>query len=357
MDKLEFVEKKLSDIKVLKEIPLDDLEPNDKEEDFINSVVVSLFPSKETKSGKKIKIGCHFVYEKKLTGEIFSIDEKDLDISEIYKELREIIPEIVKLLENEKITIYDQKKRRGKLKKFILKGSKYKNEIIIGFITRDFAIAKKLAEKVKSIDNKIVGVVEHIKFEKVERLKTVLGQNYILEKINGQDFRLYFYPLEPFNIYHEQKVVDYILKNVEGGQIAVVENSKNGIIETFLAQKYKKVVVCEKKIPNYVSAKNNIETKDLVNVELRNISSSNILTLYPNANLFLVYDVEFDKEMKKEIINSKPENIFLFSFDFDKVVKNVRFLLSNGYTLEIIKPFEYIPSKNVFGLLCILHRK
>ncbi len=262
------------------------------------------------------------------------------------------------LLSEEPITIYDEVTNWGKLRYFIVRGSKRLNEMIVVLVTRMQAISRKFAEKIVAIDERIVGVAENINPHRTNVIygtvtRKAWGRSHYMEKIAGRSFRISAPSFFQTNIEQAEKLIYELRESVDRRYSLLVDAySGVGLFSIALSDLAERVVGVEESISSHTDAVANREINDQMNVEFIHGNAEDYLeSVKPDAVIVDPPRRGLGDRGIKALLAASPGEIFYISCNPFSFAKDAAVLLQNGYELSFSTPYDFFPQTHHVELL------
>ncbi len=275
---------------------------------------------------------------------LISIDECPIQkkiIIEWMKRIRDILQE-------ERITIYDEKKHFGRLRYISIKTNKDERELLITFVTKERGFPKLIVKRVEEL-GELTGIVENINrtkgnviFGEEERLLS--GRNYIFEHIGDLTFRISsksFFQVNPSILSSLLKIME---EEIKGYETLIDLYAGVGLLGLYFAKFLKKVYLVEISESSVNDALANIKINDLMNCEVIKSDAGEALNNL-NAEILILDPPRkgLDKKVIEGIREKKPLKILYLSCSPPTLARDTKVLIKNNYELTRIIPFDFFP--------------
>ncbi len=332
----------------LRDIPLEPIVPSPK---VFHYRTRAHFPLKRVKG--KVYAG---FYERD-SHYLISIDDCPIQkkiIIEWMKKIRDILQE-------ERITIYDEKKDFGRLRFLSIKTNKEENEILITFVTRKRGFPKSIVKRVEEI-GKLTGIVENINPKKGnvifgEEERILSGRSYIFEHVGELTFRVSsrsFFQVNPHIIPSLLKIVE---EEVKGYDTLIDLYGGVGLFGFYFAKFFKKVYIVEISDASYNDAIHNQKINDLLNCEIIKDDAGNALEYLKGEVLILDPPRKgVDERVIKGIEKNKPKKIIYLSCFPPSIARDSQIIISKGYNLLRVIPFDFFPQTYHVEILAVFEK-
>ena len=287
-----------------------------------------------------------------------------------------VINHLIKYLEEQltrrEISIYDCETDQGNLRGIILKESKSTGEIMIIFISKE----EKLKIDEIFLDNLIktfsqtVSVYQNInKNSKMVLLgkdfKLLRGRTSIEDTIGSYKFKISPASFFQVNVSQAQVLYGKILEyaNLSGEETVIDSYCGTGTISIYLAGKAKRVYGLELEKGAVRDSRENCKLNNLSNLKfftgeaekwlygwIKNQEEVQIMVVDPPRK-------GCSREMLRDIIKIKPEQILYVSCDLPTMARDIKYLTQNGcYNLEKVQPVDMFPQTRHIECIAYLRR-
>lgn len=305
-------------------------------------------------------------YSKK-SHNVFEV-EKNILNSEL---ANEIINKLKIFLNEEKISVYDERKHRGLLRNVMLRTNS-KNEAMLALIIND----NKINDKLKNILEKIYDEVEELKSVYVsfntKKANTLLGDKNILikgQKIIEEEIENIKFQISPtsfFQINLEQA------KKLYGLALSYIDNirdknlvdaySGTGTIAMLLAKEAKKVfaieyVISATKDGIKAAEYNNIKNIDFINGKVE-LELNNILKKGEKIDA-IVFDPPrkgLEANIIDEVAAANIKEIIYISCNPSTFARDLKLLSSKGYVLKKLEAVDMFPQTAHVECIALIQR-
>jgi len=286
-----------------------------------------------------------------------------------------VINRLVKYLEEQltrrEISIYDSEKDRGNLRGLILKESKSNGEIMIIFITKEekFKINEIFLDDLIKTFSQTVSVYQNInKSSKMvlsgKNFKLLRGKKSIEDTIGSFKFKISPSSFFQVNVYQAQALYEKILEyaNLSGEETVIDSYCGTGAISIYLAGKAKRVYGLELEKGAVRDSWENCKLNNLSNLKFFNGEAEKCLYRWiRNREEVQVMVIDplrkgCSREMLKNIIKIKPEQILYVSCNLPTLARDIKYLTQNRYNLEKVQPVDMFPQTSHIECLAYLRR-
>jgi len=267
-----------------------------------------------------------------------------------------------------KVKIYNEKNNKGNLRHIGFRVSKATGEILVILVTRNrkLAFTKQLVNKLLNANSNIVGIIQNINPESVNRIlgedhKLLYGRDYITDKIGDMEFRLNYNSFFQVNNSTMQKLYDFVKAEVPSDVNLLDAYSGIGTIGLYSAEKVKQVYLIEEnesaiKDGIYNSSQNRVENavfiSGSVDDNLENVCTENKIDV-------IIFDPP-RKGLTQEIIESVSQNrigkVIYVSCNPATQMRDLHRFIEHGYRIIKMKPFDMFPHTYHIENVAILER-
>ena len=270
------------------------------------------------------------------------------------EQFQNVLSHARRVLQEERVTIYDEEKDWGKLRNLTLRGSSKTDEILIVLVTRRKMLSRTLAEKLRAGDSeRVVGVVENLNEEKTNRIFgsknfTLWGRPYYYEQILGLKFIIsatsFFQVNTPMISKMAQEFINE-LKDINHMDHIVDAYSGVGLFSLLSSSFAKRVTGVEISPPAVKDAFKNVEINEQMNVIFRVGDAEEILPELEKPDILILDPPRkgISPNVVKFINSTKPPYIFYISCNPPTLARDTKILIGNGYDIEYIKPYDFFP--------------
>lgn len=302
------------------------------------------------------------------THEIIPIEEcmiQDIKATQIAKYVIDIIDEY-------KLSIYDEKTGLGLMRHVIVKTAKATNDYMVILVINgdELPYAKEIALKIQGACHSISSVIVNINKKKTnvilgEKNITVLGKNYITDKLGD-----YYFKISPLSFYQVNPVQAEAMYNYA---IEAAEISKNdivfdlycgiGTISIFMAKSAKEVYGVEIVEQAIEMAKENAELNEIKNTHFIAGDTEKVLTdLIKNKNVIpdiVIVDPPrkgLDDTTINNILDIGPRRLVYISCNPASLVRDLA-RLEERYVVNVVQPFDMFPFTSHVECVSVLELK
>lgn len=265
----------------------------------------------------------------------------------IYQKIKELLP-------SSTIEPYDTKKGTGELRCILIKSSINLGEVLVVLITKtnDVKNLQNFAEKIMSASSLIKGVVQNINAATGNSIlgnqyKLICGSMYIQERL--RDLYFYISPASFFqvNTYQAEKLYQKALEIscLNGDETVLDAYCGVGTLSLYFARHCKSIIGIECVPEAIKDAKENAKLNSILNATficaysedyIKNIQSIDLIILNPPRK-------GCEKSLLERINKIRPEKIIYISCNPATLARDLAILHADGYTIEIVHPFDMFP--------------
>ncbi len=291
----------------------------------------------------------------------------DIEECQIQKKvISEMIKKIKEILQEERITVYDESKKRGRLKYCVIRCDTEEKSVLLTFVTHLRGFPRILAQRIYEIDReKIKGIIENYNPEKGNRIlgeevRTLIGDDHLFQRIGKYTFRVSSTSFFQSNPETAKKMLDFILSNLPEYRKGVDAFSGVGFFSVPLAEKIKKLISVEISKSSYKDLLRNVKINEMINIESVNADANKYLEEVENAKLILLDPPRKGHEQSifKNIKRISPERIVYVSCNPHNMAKDFEIFYKDlNYDIEILKPFDFFPQTYHIEVCSILKKR
>jgi 23S rRNA (uracil1939-C5)-methyltransferase len=281
------------------------------------------------------------------------------------KKINEFIKKIKEILQEERITAYDEIKKKGRLRYCVIRSDTDEKNILIIFVTNLKGFPKILANKIYEIDKEnIKGIVENYNPEEGNRIfgeetRAILGDDHIFQRIGKYTFRISATSFFQSNPETAKKLLDFVKELIPENKILIDAFSGVGFFSIPFSEKMKKIIGIEIDKSSYRDFLRNIKINETLNVEAVNADVFDYIEEIEKANL-IIFDPPrkgLGEKIFKNLNRIRPEKIIYVSCNPNSFLRDLKILIEIGYDIEVIKPFDFFPQTHHIEICSILKRK
>lgn len=338
--KKEIVREAFARIAGIRELPLEDTRPSPTPFPFVyrNKAIIPL-----AREGGAIRMG----FYRRGTHEV--VDAPECPV--LAGPLNALWHGIRRLLQEEPITVYDERKHFGKIRHLLLRMGMNTGEILVGFVVKEPAIARKFAEKVRALSPRVVGVVENINPRRTnvifgEETRVITGQGYFRERVLHHTFRVSALSFFQVNTLAVEAFVREWLAHLGEVDVAVDAYAGVGLFALFLAERARRVIAVEVATSSVLDLEENLRTGGFEHVEVRVGTVEDHASGLPDRVDLLFVDPPrqgLHPRVVKEILRRRIPEVHYLSCKPSTLARDARALLEGGYELVQVVPYDFFP--------------
>ncbi len=352
--KKEIVREAFARIAGIREIPLEDTRPSPTPFPFLyrNKAIVPL-----AWRGGRMLMG----FYRRKTHEVVDTPECPVlagPLSVLWHEIRALLAE-------EPITVYDERRHFGKLRHLVLRMGVNTGEILVGFVVKEPAIARKFAEKILALSPRVVGVFENLNPRRTnvifgEETRTIAGQGFFRERVLHHTFRVSGLSFFQVNTLAVEAFVKEWQADLEEVDVAVDAYAGVGLFSLFLAEHARRVIAVEMATSSVLDLEVNVRHAGFSNVEVRVGPVEDHVTGLPEKVDLLMVDPPrqgLDSRVLAEVVRRRIPEIHYLSCKPSTLARDARILLSEGYDLVRLVPYDFFPQTHHVETFAKFRRK
>ena len=283
--------------------------------------------------------------------------------------INEILDKIIKLIDENNIIVYNQKKNSGSIKKIVIRINN-KNEALICFILneKDEKILKISKELIK--DERIKGIYQNINKKDEgssafgDVMEHLLGEKYIIETIGKIKYMVYPDTFFQLNLSQAEKMFEIVKKKAKLSFNEKIFDAYCGVgaIALYLAHNSKEVVGAEYNKNSIALAKENAKLNKISNARFLQGDSAEVLrSLLEKGETFDIIVADppregLDDKFINMIIKSNVKKFIYVSCNPATLAKNIN-ILKDYYNVTSITPLDMFPNTAHVETICVLTKK
>ena len=281
------------------------------------------------------------------------------------------IDSVVKSLNDNKISIYDEEKDRGLVQHVLVKVGYKTNEIMVIIVTKEemFPGRNNFLKELLKLEPNIKTVIQNINprhtsivLGNTERI--LYGKGYIYDDIAGYKFKIYsksFYQVNPrqtVKLY--KKAIE--LARLNKNDIVLDAYSGVGTIGIMLAKSVKKVYSVELNKEAHEASIYNAKLNNINNIEFYNADCTEFMNdlVDNNVNIdVLIMDpprTGSTEEFLNGILKLKPKKVIYISCGPDTLVRDLKVLM-NDYFISTVQPVDMFARTKHVECVTLMTRK
>lgn len=308
-----------------------------------------------TEEQKNFALGLHIpkVFEK-----VIHLNECFLQ-SEFSNRVRNFIADF---LFSKKVSIHSLKNKQGLLKALNIRESHHTDEKMISLVTTRYneELINSLAEQLKINFPELETFVNIISSPEIsstlpEKMFTVYGKGYIVEKLFDYEFEIFPNTFFQTNTTQAEKlfgvIIQYLTQKSQNNsreQFLIDLYSGVGVIGIILSRYFNKVFCFEEVYESVEAAKNNAKRNGVQNIEFirQNLNKGfEVKQDFSKTNFTIVVDPPrsgLSQETIKTILKLKPKTIIYISCNPSTQARDI-INLKDYYKIELIQPIDLFP--------------
>ncbi|MBI3600350.1 MAG: 23S rRNA (uracil(1939)-C(5))-methyltransferase RlmD [Nitrospinae bacterium] len=292
----------------------------------------------------------------------------------LLKPINEVKEAIRRIIEKSNISVYNETHHKGFLRSLIIRESAKTKEILIGLITTEGSLDKKIIEEIAGInddlkgDYKIAGIVQNINSVKTNIIlgsenRLLWGRDYINESLGGIAYRLSltsFFQINPYQTEILFKIVEDMLKDLTDTVLDIY--SGIGSMALQLAKHHLTVIGIEENEVAVMDAGRSAERNNIKNCSFLTGAAEDILKSFEGrTDIKAVILDPPRKGCSEEVLNSllkiKPEKIVYISCNPSTLSRDLHKLCYNLYEIKKVKIIDMFPQTVHTETVVFLKRK
>jgi 23S rRNA (uracil1939-C5)-methyltransferase len=186
------------------------------------------------------------------------------------------------------------------------------------------------------------------------------GEDYSLMRVKSRDFRVSAGSFFQVNLSMAEKMVEYVLTFIGKEQISLIVDAYCGVglFSAFLAPLSKELIGIE--LSESSSNDYSINLDEFDNVSLYMGAVEEVLPALKIKPDILLLDPPrsgLDPKALTGVIESKPGKIIYISCDPATLARDLKYMITSGYNLESVTPFDLFPQTYHIESISILTKK
>lgn len=351
--KEEILRDALSHIGNFENLPVEKIEPSDLP---FNYRIKAQFPLKRLKG--KVYMGFY------KPDSHYLVDIEECIIQK--KTISDMIKKIKEILQEERITVYDEKKKKGRLRYCVIRSDIEEKSILLIFVTHLLGFPKLLAQKIYDVEReKIKGIVENynpLEGNRIfgEETRILIGDDHLFQRLGKFTYRVSATSFFQLNPETAKKMLDFIVYGIDEYETGIDAFSGVGFFSIPLSEKIKNLISIEIEKSSYRDLLRNLKINEVFNVKPVNADINEYLEEVTKAD-FLLFDPPrkgLEEKIFKNIRRISPERIVYVSCNPESFSRDLKIFYEElNYDIEIIKPFDFFPQTYHFEICAFLKRK
>ncbi len=287
------------------------------------------------------------------------------------KEQNQVARVLCRLFESFKIEPYDLHKRKGLVKSVIVRQSFHTGEMMVvlvcdskGIFPAEKAFAQALTKEVPAVSSVILTKHRGTTLTQGESPKVIFGKSHITDRICGLDFIIGYNSFFQINPVQTEVLYTTAVKMAEltKEDTVLVAYSGTGTIGMICASSCKEVYSVELNENAVKDAKENKRINNIENVNLVCADSEDYIKALAKDGTAL--DVALldppragcSRSFLTSLCSLSPKRIVYISCNMDTQVRDVRYLLKNGYKLRKVQGVDMFPyTKHTESIVWLTH--
>lgn len=285
------------------------------------------------------------------------------------KEQNKVARVLCSLFDSFRIEPYDLHKRKGLVKSVFVRQSFHTGELMVVIVCDGFGIfpkekdfAKSLSEKVPAVSSIILTRHKGTSLNAGESPKVIYGKSHITDKICSLDFVIGYNSFFQINPMQTEVLYSTAVKMAQLTKEDTVLDaySGTGTIGMICSAHCKEVYSVELNENAVKDARENKKLNNIKNVNLVCADSQDYIEALAEEKFNL--DVALldppragcSRKFLSSLCRFSPKRIVYISCNMDTQVRDVRYLIKNGYTLQKVQPVDMFPfTKHTECIACL----
>lgn len=272
---------------------------------------------------------------------------------------------IRRILEEESISIYDERKGKGALRHLTLRMGVHTQEILVGFVSRIPAVRFSMARKIQELDPHIVGVFQNLNPHRSNRVfgdetRPVVGRSYYHEILKGKPFRVSATSFFQINSRTLERLLEDWMEHLSDMEVAVDAYAGVGVFALFLADRARQVKAIEIAPSSVLDLEANVQRHEAHHIEIHVGPFETYVNALPDR-IDVVFIDPPRKGLTRKALNGllarHIREIHYLSCKPSTLARDARVLIEHGYELIRVIPYDFFPQTHHVETLAIFRRK
>jgi 23S rRNA (uracil1939-C5)-methyltransferase len=253
----------------------------------------------------------------------------------------------------------------GELRHVLIKTAVNTQEVLVTLVTKheNSPLLIQIAREIMNCAPEIKGVVQNINNSSGNAIlsnhfKTLTGQPYILEDILGLIFKVSsasFFQVNPKQAERlYQKAIEFA--DLSGGE-TVLDAFCVGTL-SLLAAKHAKKVIGVECVPEAIrDAEDNAERNGITNIEFYSAHAEDFVSKVDSIDIAILNPPRkgCESSFLEQLAKLKPKKVLYISCDPATLARDLAYLISKGYKIDWIQPFDMFPQTAHVETLTVLN--
>lgn len=286
-------------------------------------------------------------------------------------ETNHILSEIQSLLKRYRVSIYDEKRRKGFLKHVLIRRAVTTHQTLVVLVVSDVVFkgsknfCQELVKKCPSVKSIVLNVNKRQTSVVLAKQEKVLyGKGFIVDELCGLSFKISAQSF--YQINHEQctKLYQKVneLADIKDYQVVLDTYCGIGTIGMSVASRAKEVIGVELNTEAYKDAINNAKMNKIHNIRFYNQDATEFMKLMAQQEKSVdcvIMDPPRSgstKEFIQAIQVLKPEKVVYVSCDPTTQVRDLKWFKDIGYICKDVYLYDMFPHTEHVECVCLLTR-
>lgn len=314
--------------------------------------------------GGEMTLGMH---KKGFHMSVVTVDECQL----VHYDYNIILKAVLQFVKKRNYEKYNKKSHMGLLRHLIIRSGQNTNEILINIVTSgqgefdEDAFVKEMLSL--NLSHNVVGILRTLNDNRAdavrnEKLKTLYGRDYYMEKIMGLDFKVSAFSFFQTNISAVERLYEDAISLVDNFEDKLVFDlfCGTGTISQAVARAAKRVVGVELIDEAVKSAEENASLNKLTNCDFIAGDVFKVLdSLDEKPDVIIVDPPRMGIEPKAldKILSYGVNEIVYISCNPKTLVDNLYYMQYHGYRVDYLKSYDNFPFTRHVETIVLLSRK
>jgi 23S rRNA (uracil1939-C5)-methyltransferase len=279
-----------------------------------------------------------------------------------------LLPRLRALLEEEPITIYDERRHFGKIRHLVLRAGVHTREVLVGWVVKEPAITRTFAEKILAfLPDRIVGVVENRNPRRTnvifgETTQVIAGRGYYLENVLGMRFQVSLPSFFQVNVYQLEALLrEWETHLPDALDVAVDAYAGVGVFAHFLARRARRVIAVEKSGSAIRDLEANVQRNTFPQIEVQPAWFEQYAPSLPRTPDLVFVDPPrsgLRPEALRAVMEARPRFLHYLSCNPVTLARDARILVEEGgYELVALFPYDFFPQTHHVETLALFRLK
>lgn len=287
------------------------------------------------------------------------------------EETHHILDKIQSLFRKYRVSIYDEKKKKGLVRHVLIRRAISTNQTLVVLVVNDnvFKGSKNFCQELVKACPSIKSIVLNMNKRQTSVVlgnqeKVLYGKGFVVDELCGLTFKISAQSF--YQINHEQCIALYSkvieLLNNQSQDIVLDTYCGIGTIGMIVSQYVSKVIGVELNKDAYLDALNNAKMNHISNIQFYNQDATEFMKTLASQNKHIdtvIMDpprAGSTKEFVESIRILKPRQVVYVSCDPSTQVRDLKWFNDIGYTTQDVYLYDMFPFTEHVETVCLLSR-